>query len=100
MNLLTDHITQIKEACLANQVKTLFAFGSVTNNRFKAESDVDLVVDIVETDPLIYSDYYFNLKATLEEILDRNVDLLELKAIRNPFLKEEIDQSKILVYAA
>ena len=98
MILLSAHINQIKDACASNKVKTLFAFGSVTNDTFKADSDVDLVVDIAESDPLAYSDSYFNLKEQLENIFNRQVDLLEQKAIRNPFLKREIDQTKILIY--
>ncbi len=98
MTLLTAHIDEIKEICASNKVRTLFAFGSVTNDRFKADSDVDMVVDIAENDPLAYSDSYFNLKEQLETIFNRHVDLLEQKAIRNPFLKREIDQTKILIY--
>jgi predicted nucleotidyltransferase len=30
--------------------------------------------------------------------LNRHVDLLEQKAIKNPFLKKEIDQTKVLIY--
>jgi predicted nucleotidyltransferase len=98
MTLLNTHIEQIKDICASNKVRTLFAFGSVTNDKFKADSDVDMVVDIAETDPLAYSDNYFNLKAQLESIFNRHVDLLEEKAIRNPYLKREIDQTKILIY--
>jgi predicted nucleotidyltransferase len=100
MTLLSTHIDQIKDACASNNVRTLFAFGSVTNDRFKADSDVDLLVDIAETDPILYSDNYFNLKEQLERIFNRHVDLLEQKAIRNSFLKKEIDQTKILIYGA
>ncbi len=100
MTLLSAYIDQIKKACAANNVKTLFAFGSVTNNQFRADSDVDLIVDIEETDPLLYSDSYFSLKEQLEKIFNRHVDLLEQKAIRNPFLSREIDQTKVLIYGS
>jgi predicted nucleotidyltransferase len=98
MNLLAAHIDQIKAICASNKVRSLFAFGSVTNDKFKVDSDVDMLVDIAETDPLAYSESYFNLKEQLEALFNRQVDLLEQKAIRNPFLKKEIDQTKILVY--
>jgi predicted nucleotidyltransferase len=98
MNLLATHIDQIKAICASNKVRSLFAFGSVTNDKFKVDSDVDMLVDIAETDPLAYSESYFNLKEQLEALFNRQVDLLEQKAIRNPFLKKEIDQTKILVY--
>jgi predicted nucleotidyltransferase len=56
------------------------------------------VVDINENDPISYSDSYFNLKFQLEQLLKRQIDLLEQKAIRNPYLKEQIDTTKILIY--
>lgn len=98
MNLLERNIEQIKKLCQSNSVNQLFAFGSVTNQNFNEESDLDLVVDINDPDPITYSDKYFNLKFSLEDMLGRAVDLLESKAIKNPYLKEEIDRTKILIY--
>jgi len=45
-----------------------------------------------------YADNYFDLKERLESLLDRPVDLLEESAIRNPFLKKQIDSEKKLIY--
>ncbi len=98
MKELKDHIKQIEELCNAHDVRSLFAFGSVVSNKFNSESDVDLVVDIDSKDPIIYTDNYFALKFQLENILNRNVDLLEDKAIKNPFLKKQIDNTKVLIY--
>ena len=91
MKVISNRIGKIRNLCNQHSVRSLFAFGSVTNNRFKADSDIDLVVDIDATDPIEYTDHYFELKFQLEQILQRKIDLLELKAIRNPFLKQEID---------
>ncbi len=98
MKILNQHIDQIRRLCELNTVKTLFAFGSVTTDKFNTESDIDLVVDIEDNDPISYSDKYFNLKFQLEDILKRQIDLLEQKAIRNRFLKSEIDRTKVKVY--
>ncbi len=98
MEEICQHIDQIKILCDSNKVKTLFAFGSVTGDYFRSDSDIDLVVDIDESDPIAYSDKYFNLKFHLEELLKRQIDLLEQKAIKNPYLKNQIDQTKILIY--
>jgi hypothetical protein len=38
------------------------------------------------------------LKFKLEEILEKEVDLLEQKAIRNRSFKNEIDRDKIQIY--
>ncbi len=98
MKAIRDHIQQIKNLCDEHSVRSLFAFGSVTTDRFKSDSDVDLVVDIASEDSIEYTDHYFALKFQLEQILQREIDLLEQKAIRNPFLRQEIDQTKILIY--
>lgn len=98
MNEINQYIDLIQKICDKNQVKSLSAFGSVTRNQLKSDSDIDLVVDISDEDPFIYADKYFNLKSQLEALFKRPVDLLELKAINNPYLKANIDQSKVLIY--
>ena len=98
MKEINLHIDQINQLCDANNVKSLFAFGSVTNNKFNADSDIDLVVEIAENDPLSYADNYFNLKLQLEKLFKRHIDLLEQKAIKNPYLKSRIETTKILIY--
>ena len=98
MKELKDHIEQIKQLCNAYHVRSLFAFGSVVSNNLKSTSDIDLIVDIDSKDPIDYTDNYFALKFQLEQILNRPVDLLEDKALKNPFLKKQIDNTKVLVY--
>ena len=98
MKEINLHINQIRQLCVSNKVKSLFAFGSVTNNKFDADSDIDLIVDIAENDPLFYAESYFNLKLQLEQLFKRHIDLLEEKAIKNAYLKSEIDQTNILIY--
>ena len=89
----------LMQLCSQNKVRELYAFGSVLTERFGDDSDIDLVVDIDDTNPLEYADCYFNLKFALQDLFDRPVDLLESKAIRNDYLREEIDRSKQLLYA-
>ena len=60
----------------------MYAFGSILTDSFSAESNVDLIVDFQDQDVLDYRDNYYNLKFSLEDILNRSVDLLEEKAIR------------------
>jgi predicted nucleotidyltransferase len=98
MNIENSKISQIQELCKLNKVKTLFVFGSAIRNDFNKDSDIDLIVDIEENDPFTYTDLYFNLKTKLEEILKRKVDLLEERAIKNRFFKQELDNSKVLIY--
>jgi len=95
---LKDHIEQINQLCNTHNVRSLFAFGSIVSGKLKPESDIDLIVDIDSKDPIDYSDNYFALKFELEDMLNRPIDLLEAKALKNPFLKKQIDNTKVLVY--
>jgi predicted nucleotidyltransferase len=97
---LEKYIGEIRSLCEKNKVRNLYVFGSVLTDRFNDNSDIDLIVDIDTNDPLDYADSYFNLKFALEELLNRQIDLLENKAIKNPYLRENIDNSKSLLYAS
>ena len=95
INAYKNDVTQL---CLQNKVKSLYAFGSVLTSRFNNNSDIDLIVDIDSANPLEYADCYFNLKFALQDLFNRHVDLLENKAIKNDYLRREIDNSKQLIY--
>jgi predicted nucleotidyltransferase len=98
MNLIENNSQKIIALCKKHKVGKLFVFGSILTDRFNEESDVDMVVDFDKVTLEDYADNYFDLKFSLEDIFGREVDLLEDKAIRNPILRRNIDNSKVLVY--
>jgi len=97
---IDDFKTEIKLLCKENKVKHLFVFGSVLTSKFNENSDIDFIVDIDSSDPIDYADHYFALKFSLEDLLKRPIDLLENKAINNPFLRQQIEQTQALVYGS
>lgn len=98
VNPLVAYKKQINELCVNHKVKSLYAFGSVLTDHFNNKSDIDLIVDFNEIDLLDYADNYFDLKFSLQEIFNRSVDLLEERAIKNPYFKQAVNQKKELVY--
>jgi predicted nucleotidyltransferase len=76
----------------------LYAFGSVLTDKFREDSDVDLIVDFANVALEDYADNYFDLKFSLQDILKRPVDLLEENAIKNPYFKQAVKQQRQLVY--
>lgn len=98
MNLIENHSKDILNLCKTHKVKSLYAFGSVLTDKFNNESDVDLIVDFEPLDVLDYGDNYYDLKFSLENILKRSVDLLEEKAIKNPYFIKILNQNKKLIY--
>lgn len=96
---LDNFTNEINNLCLQNKVVSLYVFGSVLTDKFSEKSDIDLVVDIDSNNPFDYADNYFNLKFALQDLFRRPIDLLENKAIKNPYIRHNIDSSKSLIYA-
>ena len=98
MLIIERHINEIEKLCLENKVKSLYVFGSVLNETFNSQSDIDLVVDFNNIEIADYADNYYNLKFGLQSIFHRQIDLLEQKAIRNPYFLQQLNLQKKLVY--
>jgi predicted nucleotidyltransferase len=98
MNRLEPYFPAIFKLCETHKVKTLYAFGSVLNEKFNSDSDIDLIVDFANVPVEDYADNFFDLKFSRQEILKKPIDLLEENAIRNPYLKNALDNQKQLVY--
>lgn len=79
-------------------MKTLFAFGSVLTDKFDEDSDIDLIVDFANINVEDYADNYFDLKFSLQDILRRPIDLLEDKAIKNPYFRKTVNEQRKIVY--
>ncbi|MCH8547117.1 MAG: nucleotidyltransferase family protein [Cryomorphaceae bacterium] len=101
IELIENKLDEIKAACKTHHVETISLFGSAAKNALKEDSDIDLLVEFSENiDVLEYADNYFSLLNKLQEILNRKVDLVSIKSLKNPILKEAIYRSKIDLYAA
>ncbi|RDC57341.1 nucleotidyltransferase [Pedobacter chinensis] len=98
MNRLERYSSEIVELCKIYKVKSLYAFGSVLTDKFHKKSDIDLIVDFSNIPVEDYADNYFDFKFSLQSILKRPVDLLEEKAIKNPYFRSAVNQQKQLVY--
>jgi len=98
MNLVEKNIVKVRDLCKKHSVERLFVVGSVLTERFQKSSDIDFIVDFQGIDLYDYADNYFDLKFSLEKLFKRDVDLLEDKAISNPYLRQSLDLSKQLIY--
>lgn len=98
MRMIDENIDSIRVLCNKHKVAKLFVFGSILTDKFNKSSDIDLLVDFSEVDLYDYADNYFDLKLSLEKLLKREIDLLEIKAVKNPYLRKSIDSSKKMIY--
>ncbi|MCU4137954.1 MAG: putative nucleotidyltransferase MJ0435 [Thermodesulfobacteria bacterium] len=68
-------------------------FGSVARGDIKNSSDIDIVVEIKNTDPFILLD----IKEELSKLLGCKVDLIRLRKNINKILKKRIEKEVIYV---
>lgn len=98
-NIILGRKQEFFRLCKSHNVSTLFAFGSVVTDRFdEAQSDIDLLVELDEPDPLLKGEKLMSLWDGFEVFFQRKVDLITKKALENPFLIKSIDDSKVLIY--
>ncbi len=98
--MIEDQIQSVKEICVKHYVKKLWVFGSVLHDNFHFESDIDLLYEL-EEDRIEENEYLTNLFSWVEELetlLDRKIDLTWYPGIKNPYFKEEVDETKVLIY--
>ncbi len=98
MDRLETYNQDIIKLCKTYNVRSLYAFGSVLTENFEDGSDIDLIVDFAPINIEDYADNYFDFKFSLQDIFKRPVDLLEEKAIKNPYFQKSINQQRQLVY--
>lgn len=101
IKLIENNLDSIIRLFDSHHVLSASVFGSATTSDFNEKSDIDFLVTFKDSiDLMEYSDNYFNLKMKLEDLLNRQVDLVSSKSLRNPILIQNIDQSKVNLYAA
>ena len=93
------HYSSLINLCRIYRVEKLYAFGSSVNGKFDSQtSDVDLIVEMETMPPLEKGRVLLDFWTDLENLFGRKVDLLTDQPIKNPFLKQSIEQTKQLVY--
>lgn len=98
MTELSKYSEDIKRLCSRHKVRRLYAFGSVLTDNYKESSDIDFIVDFEPIDIAEYADNYYDFKFSLEDIFHKPVDLLEEKAIKNPYFRQVVDKQRQLIY--
>jgi len=100
-HVLEGHRPELIELCRKYHVRRLEVFGSATGSDFDEESsDIDLLVEFEDMPHADRADAYLGFLMAAKALLQRHVDLVEVGAVRNPYLRRGIEKSRELVYAA
>lgn len=93
---IETNLPKIKQLFIKYGAKSAFLFGSNATEKAVNSSDVDFLFSFKnDLDYEAYADNYFNLLYDLEKLLNRNIDLVSEKTLKNPYLIESINESKI-----
>ena len=100
--LIQEKRPAIAELCRRYRVLRLEVFGSAARGTDfdPATSDADFLVEFSAEAGQPSLKTFFGLRSALSNILGREVDLAESSALRNPFVRANIDRNRELVYGA
>jgi len=100
-DFIRAHREEIAELCRKHHVRRLSIFGSATRDDFDPNrSDVDVIVEFEDFPIEQYSDNKWALHDELAEKLNRKVDLLTWKSLKNPVIRSEVESTHVMLYAA
>ena len=92
---------ELASLCRRFGVLSLGLFGSAAREDFRADtSDLDFVVEFAPMSPDDHARSYFGLLKELKQLFERNIDLVETSAVRNPYIRHNIETSQVSLYAA
>lgn len=102
VKIIQQSLKELNVLCRKYHVKELYLFGSAADGDFnQATSDLDFVVTFDENiQPEDFAENYFSFLDALELLFGRQVDLLSYRALKNQVMIDEIEQTKIPLYAA
>lgn len=98
---LAGKLEAIAALCRQFGVLRLDVFGSAAKGTFDpATSDLDFVASFADRDVPGYATRYLRFAEGLEDLLERPVDLITEQGIKNPYFREEVDDTRRSVYVS
>jgi predicted nucleotidyltransferase len=100
MVVLQKYKNGLKDVLQKNRaVKRFYLFGSALTSRFdETASDIDVLVETENLPPEEKGELLMILWDDLEKLFARRVDLLTENSLKNPFLTNEIENTRQLIY--
>jgi uncharacterized protein len=96
---LQEKLPEITKMFRQYHVKSAYAFGSVVTDKFNDKSDVDLLVDFDQDMELLErGEAWWSLYYGLKDFLNRQVDLVTVTSLTNPYFIEELNETKQFIY--
>lgn len=96
--LVKNNLTSIQQLLTKYNVERAYLFGSAAKGSMNLESDIDILVHFSPNlDAIEYGNNYFDLMYALQNLLNKDVDLVAEETITNPFLLQSINKDKVSI---
>jgi len=100
--VIANHQAELERLCREYGVERLELFGSAVSRDFDPEhSDLDFLIeyrDDFDLGPWMRD--FFRFQDELKALFGRDVDLVFIDGVRNPYFRENIESTRTLLYAA
>jgi predicted nucleotidyltransferase len=92
-------VSAIESTCRRHHVKRAALFGSATQvDDAVVPADLDILVTFEPLAPRVKAEHYAALSSELERIMGMPVDVMVSTAVRNPYLREELERTQVVLY--
>jgi hypothetical protein len=99
--IVQQYQSDLAELCQRYRVRRLELFGSAARTDFDPSlSDLDFLVLFERPSEVDLADRFLGLLADLEKLFARKVDLVDVRAHRNPYFMAEALKHREVVYAS
>jgi predicted nucleotidyltransferase len=100
--VVRDKLDELIALCRKFHVAKLELFGSAAGDDGfdPAKSDLDFLVEFQPLEPEDHADSYMDLLSDLKRLFGRRVDLVETRAVDNPYFLQSINRARRVLYAA
>lgn len=93
------YLPKVFELFKKHKIKKAYIYGSALTDKFNKDSDVDFLVNLQEgLNPVDAGEHLWDLEYELKDLLQRDVDLLTERSLKNPYFISELNSTKVLIY--
>ena len=101
IDVIETHREELMGLCRKYHVARLEVFGSAVTGRFEPQrSDLDFLVEFLPESPMGPFRQYIDFLLELQSLFGRDVDLVEARAMKNPYFIRSANASRRVLYAA
>lgn len=96
--LVAERMDRLHKICERYRVERLYLFGSAANGEMRPSGNVDFLVEFREDVYDHFHNPHLKMVMEMDDLFGMEVGLVSYKAIKNPYFREEVDETKKLIY--